>query len=87
MNNTKAVLQAMHRKGGTQEEIDALFNSVLVKAGFQSFSLVQGPLDWLTLIGASAAMDEPLLPVLKRAYQIRFKRDKAHLPIVGDHDV
>lgn len=84
MNNTKAVMQAMNRKGGTQEEIDALFNTTLVKAGFISFEYVQGPLDWLTLLGASSILDEPLFPVLKKAFEIRFKRDKAHLHIVSD---
>ena len=81
MNNTKAVLQAMNRKKGSQEEIDLIFQPVLVKAGFLSFTYVQSPLDWLMLIGASTVLDEPLLPVLKKAYEIRFKKDRALLLI------
>lgn len=86
MNNTKAVMQALNRKRGKQEEIDALFNAALTKAGFVSFTYVRGPLDWLTLLGAASIMNEPLYETLKKAYEIRFKRDKAQLPI-GDHDV
>ena len=84
MNNTKAVLQAMNRKKGSQEEIDVLFAPLLVKAGFISFSYVQGPLDWLTLIGAASLVDNDSLPVLKRAYEIRFRKDKAHLRLISE---
>ena len=72
MNNVKAVCQALHKDRGTVQDIDLVFNQALTKAGFMSFEYVQGPLDWLCLLGSVSLVDEAMLPVIKRAYTIRW---------------
>lgn len=72
MNNTKAVCLALHKTGGTVHDIDGVFNTSLTKAGFISFEFVHGQLDWMMLVGSVALVDEAMLPVIKRAYMIRW---------------